>query len=147
MAMSNLKFGLLCCLCSFAVFSAIIARTPDQAVGGNVGVPVADESPAQRPAERKATALDVLEKEMDQIHNGTLPREQAIELINSQMAAGAEDAARAPGDDVVMAARIGTTPDVVQRMRKRFRETGVSSVGFDQLLYGIARQMNEDNPP
>jgi hypothetical protein len=50
MAISNLKFGLLCCLGGFAVFSVIvIARTPNQDVGGNVGVPVADESPAQRP--------------------------------------------------------------------------------------------------
>jgi hypothetical protein len=100
---------------------------------------------AQAPAQRNAgnTPIEVLKKEMDQIGNGTISRERGIELFNSQMAAGAEDAARAPGDDVVMAARVGTTPDVIQRMRKSFREAGVSSVGFDQLLYGIARQMNE----
>jgi hypothetical protein len=46
MAISNLKFGLLCCLGGFAVFSVIvIARTPNQGVAGNVPVPAAQTAP------------------------------------------------------------------------------------------------------
>ncbi|HUZ30596.1 MAG TPA: hypothetical protein VMV19_00585 [Xanthobacteraceae bacterium] len=57
--------------------------------------------------------------------------------------AGAADADDAPGDDVVLAAAIGTAPDVIQRLRQSFREKGISSKATDRLLYGIAEQVRE----
>lgn len=43
------------------------------------------------------------------------------------MTEGAADAADAPGDDVVLAATIGTAPDVVHNLRTTFHENGISS--------------------
>jgi len=87
--------------------------------------------------------LDILAAKMDAIHDGRVSAAEGEEWFNRMMAAGAADADDAPGDDVVLAARIGTTPDVVQSLRESFRKTGVSSRGFDRLLNGIAEQVRQ----
>ena len=95
---------------------------------------------ASAPA-RSSRVLDILAAEMDAIHDGRVSPTEGEKWINRMMAAGAADADNAPGDDVVLAAVIETTPDVVQRLRQSFREKGVSSKATDRLLYGIAEQV------
>jgi hypothetical protein len=134
--MSTLRFVALAIAVFFGVFClGSILLQPATA-------PVQSAQSASAPA-RSSRVLDILAAEMDAIHDGRVSRAEGEEWFNRMMAAGAADADNAPGDDVVLAAVIGTTPDVVQRLRQSFRESGVSSKATDRLLYGIAEQVRE----
>jgi hypothetical protein len=98
---------------------------------------------ASAPAPARSRVLDILSAEADGLHNGTISGEQFQEWQARMEAAGAADAADASGDDVVLAAAIGTTPDVVRRLRDNFREHGISGNYTDRLLYGIAEQVRQ----
>jgi hypothetical protein len=136
--MGNLRFVALSIAAFFGVFClGSILLQPATA-------PVQPEpvQSAAAPA-RSSQVLDILAGEMNAIHDGRISPAEGEEWFNRMMAAGAADADDAPGDDVVLAARIGTTPGVVQQLRQSYREKGVSSSGFDRLLNGIAEQVRQ----
>lgn len=95
------------------------------------------------PAAAHSRVLDILAAEAQAVHDGTISPAEFNEWQARMEAAGAADAADAPGDDVVLAAAIGTTPDVVRRLRDSFREDGISGNYTDRLLYGIAEQVRQ----
>jgi hypothetical protein len=105
--------------------------------------PAPASAQASVPAQARSRVLDILAAEADGLHNGTISPGQFQEWQARMEVSGAADAADAPNDDVVLAAAIGTTPDVVQHLRDNFRERGISGDYTDRLLYGIAEELRE----